>query len=74
MRKYIIFLMALCLHSAARGQTQYEYWFDNDHSTAVTSTSSLVEADVSGLSETLHAIHIQVKGAGTKVVDHTIYT
>ena len=74
MRKYIIFLMALCLHSAARGQTQYEYWFDNDHSTAVTSTSSLVEADVSGLSETLHAIHIQVKGTGTKVVDHTIYT
>ena len=74
MRKYIFFLMALCLHSAARGQTQYEYWFDNDHSTAVTSTSSLVEADVSGLSETLHAIHIQVKGTGTKVVDHTIYT
>ena len=73
MRKYLMLLIALCLHCAARGQTgwQYEYWFDNDYSTTVTSSSSLLEADVSRLSESLHAIHIQIKGNGTHI--HGLY-
>ena len=74
MRKYIVFLMALCLHSAARGQTGWQYWFDNDLSTLQTGTSQLVQADVSGLSESLHAIHIQVKGNCQKVVGHHLAT
>ena len=58
--------MAFCLHIAARGQTgyTYDYWFDNDRSTVQTGSSSTgvwqMEADVSGLSEALHSIHIQV--------------
>lgn len=66
MRKIIVLLMAFCLHIAARGQTgyTYDYWFDNDRSTVQTGSSSTgvwqMEADVSGLSEALHSIHIQV--------------
>lgn len=67
MRKYILLFMALCLHIVARGQTgyTYDYWFDNDRST-MQSGSSLtgawqMQADVSGLSEALHSIHLQVR-------------
>ena len=68
MRKYILFLLFLCSLSAARGQTEgkYEYWFDDDRSTVQTGTSPAnswqLEADVSGLSESIHALHIQVEG------------
>lgn len=67
MRKYILLLMTLCLHMAARGQTgyQYEYWFDNDRSTLQSGSSESgawqMQADVSGLSESFHAIHLQVR-------------
>ena len=62
-------LTALCLHLAARGQTgyKYEYWFDNDRGTllsgTVASDSWQINADVSGLRETLHTIHLQVSDA-----------
>ena len=58
--------MALCLHLAARGQTgwTYEYWFDDDRTTIQTGISSddswQITADVSGLAESLHALHFQV--------------
>ena len=66
MRKCTIFLMLLCMHCIARGQTgfNYRYWFDNDYNTVYTGYSAAdewqVEADLSGLDESLHAIHIQV--------------
>lgn len=66
MRRYAIFLMLLCVHCIARGQTGfgYRYWFDNDYNTVHTGYSAAdkwqVEADLDGLDESLHAIHIQV--------------
>lgn len=66
-QKYIIFLLVLCTHIAARGQTGfgYEYWFDNDRSTLQSGTSENqafgLQADVGELSSSLHTIHIQVR-------------
>ena len=66
MRRYAIFLMLLCVHCIARGQTGfgYRYWFDNDYNTVHTGYSATakwqVEAELDGLDESLHAIHIQV--------------
>lgn len=66
MRRYAIFLMLLCMHCIARGQTGfgYRYWFDNDCNTVHTGYSAAdkwqIEADLDGLDESLHAIHIQV--------------
>ena len=66
MRRYAIFLMLLCVHCIARGQTGfgYRYWFDNDYNTVHTGYSDAdkwqIEADLDGLDESLHAIHIQV--------------
>lgn len=66
--------MVLCLHCAARGQTNlhYDYWFDNDREATLRtgtngngSGSFQIDADVSGLSEAMHAIHIQVVGNQT---------
>ena len=62
--------MAFCLHIAARGQTgyDYDYWFDNDRSTLRSGSSESgswkVKADLSGLDESLHAIHLQVCDKG----------
>ena len=69
MRKYLMLFIALCLHCAARGQTwTYEYWFDNDRRTLQTgssgSSSIEINADVSSLSENLHAVTVQLKGNG----------
>ena len=67
MQKSLFLLIALCLHIAARGQTEYEfeYWFDNDRSTLQTGHSMTpswqIEADLSSLGEKLHAIHVQVR-------------
>lgn len=69
MRRYSLFLMLLCMHCIARGQTgfDYRYWFDNDYRTVYTGHSSTgqwqMEADLDGLSESLHAIHLQVVDA-----------
>lgn len=69
MQRQLLLLTLLLLQIAARGQTGYEYryWFDHDDATLQTghtATSSwTMSADVSGLSETLHAIHIQVTDA-----------
>ena len=66
MRKYILLLIALCVQIAARGQTgwHYEYWFDDDRNNAQRKSSNAdslhIDADISGLSESLHAFHIQV--------------
>ena len=74
MRTYILLLMALCLQVAARGQTEwrYEYWFDDDRTNVQTGTSPTgswqLEADMSGLSETIHALRIQVQGNGLQIL------
>ncbi len=66
MRKIIIFLLLLCMHYSARGQTQYEYryWFDDDITTAgkgnATSDAWHMEVDLSHLTESFHTIHMQV--------------
>lgn len=68
MRRYILFLLFLCLHWTARGQTdfEYRYWFDKDESSMKTGTSDNgnrnIDVDISGLSCSMHFIHIQVKG------------
>ena len=67
MKKFLWCSLFLCLFTVARGQTgyEYDYWFDNDRSTLHTgqssSTSWQIEADMSQLRETLHAIHVQVR-------------
>ena len=66
MRQHLLFIMFLCMHCIARGQTGYDYryWFDNDYSLMQEGHSLTdswqFQADLSGLSESLHAIHIQV--------------
>lgn len=67
MRKYLLFALLLCIQWSAHGQTTYDYryWFDMDEGNQHTGTSSTgswnIEADLSGLDCSLHAIHIQVK-------------
>lgn len=43
---------------------EYRYWFDNDETTGMTDQSATAEwsfnADISGLRETLHTLHLQV--------------
>ena len=62
-------MIALCLHGLARGQTGYgyDYWFDQDRQTLQSGNTESgvwqLQADVSNLSEALHAIHIQVHDA-----------
>lgn len=54
------------MHCIARGQTgfDYRYWYDNDYSTMRQGHSATgkwqVDAEMDGLSESLHAIHLQV--------------
>jgi len=67
MKKFISLGLLLCLCYSTRGQTdfEYNYWFDNDRSTLHTGRSQVgechIDADMSQLRETLHAIHVQVK-------------
>lgn len=70
MRRYILFVLFLCLHWVAWGQKDYEYryWFDKDHGKQQTGTFSSgmlhIDADLSGLDASLHAFHLQVKDTG----------
>ena len=70
-------MVFLCTLSAARGQTNwhYDYWFDNDREATLRtgtngngSSSFQIEADVSALSEGLHAINIQMVGQSNAIV------
>lgn len=67
MRRYILFVLFLCLHWVAWGETQYtyRYWFDNDGQTMRTGTSDgsalHLDADLTGLDVAFHTIHLQVK-------------
>lgn len=67
MRSYILLVLFLCLHQMAWGQTDYayRYWFDKDdrcQQTGSFSSSMLhLDADLSALDGSLHAIHIQVR-------------
>ena len=67
MRRCLLLLIVLCVHFAARGQTNYEYyyWFDNNQSILQSGSSAmgawLIQADVSHLNESMHAIHVQVR-------------
>ena len=69
MRKYLFFLLLLSLQGAARGQTgfDYRYWFDHDADILYEGHSAdyrwQFEANLDGLSESLHAIHVQVFNA-----------
>jgi len=66
-----LLLITLCLHIAARGQTEwrYDYWFDNDRTTLKQGSSHIdswrMDADISSLSESLHTFHFQVMCADT---------
>ena len=70
MRRYILFVLFLCLHWVAWGQKDYEYryWFDKDHGKQQTGTFSSgmlhIDADLSELDASLHAFHLQVKDTG----------
>ena len=66
MRKTLAVLVLLMLPWVARGQSEYNwyYWFDSDYSAkskgkSNNETFSLI-ADVSGLSQGFHTIHLQV--------------
>ena len=68
------------MHGMARGQAGYDYryWFDNDLSTVrhahAESGKWQIEADVEGMSETIHAIHIQaIDSKGNESVSVTRY-
>lgn len=69
MRRYLLFVLFLCLHWAARGQSGYEYryWFDGDDSRQHTGTSEAaqwhIDADLSELACSWHSFHLQVKDA-----------
>lgn len=66
MRTCFLFILSLCMAGLARGQTgySYRYWFDNNQQTIQTGFSSSnewqMQADLTGLDESIHAIHIQV--------------
>lgn len=68
MRRYTLMFLLLCLYGLARGQTDgYNcyYWFDDDHASLRKVTSQTdswqLMADASGLSESLHTIHLLVR-------------
>ncbi len=63
----VLFILFLCAHSIAWGQTGYEYryWFDSDETTLQTGTANTaawqMNLDVSALEETFHLLYLQVK-------------
>ena len=78
MQKYILFILFLCLHWAARGQSGYDYryWFDYDDTKQYTGSSDTeswhFDADLTGLDHSLHTLHLQVKDAkGAWSAPHT---
>lgn len=77
MRRFL-FMLFLCIHWLAQAQTPYEYryWFDGDASTVQSGTQAgaawRMDLDVSGLKETFHLFHFQVKDtAGVWSSPHT---
>ena len=66
MRKYILFIVFLCMHYIARGQTDYtySYWFDNDYTTCQSASTAEaiwhLDIDISTLKGGLHTLHLQV--------------
>lgn len=69
MQRYILFVIFLCLHWVAQGQTDYEYryWFDRNEASMQTGTFTSgtlhLDVDLSALDASLHTIHLQVKNA-----------
>lgn len=67
MRRYILFVLFLCLHLVAWGEARYtyRYWFDSDVETMRTGMSDglalHLDAELSGLDVAFHTIHLQVK-------------
>lgn len=67
MRKFIFFVLLVCVLCSVRGQATYDYryWFDNNDSGQVTGTLPSekwnIDVDLSGLDNALHSVHIQVK-------------
>ena len=60
MRKLLFTLLLACLFVMARGQTVL-YWFDgySGPATSATLTGGTVKVDASGLTDGLHALHVQ---------------
>ena len=60
MRKLLLTLLLACLFVMARGQTVL-YWFDGYSGpvTSATLTGNTVKVDASGLTDGLHALHVQ---------------
>ena len=67
MQKYLLFILFLCVHWIARGQTTYSYrcWFDGDESTMQTGISEdnawQMDLDISSLESSFHIMYFQVK-------------
>lgn len=67
MRKFIFFVLLVCVLCTVRGQATYDYryWFDNNDSDQMTGTLPSekwnIDVDLSGLDNALHSVHIQVK-------------
>ena len=64
MRKYLLFILFLCLHYVARGQTARTYfWFDtNDEAKIQRALTTSATLDVSSLTDGYHVLHVQVDG------------
>lgn len=66
MRKHILLLLFLCVQISTQAQTKYRYWFDGDDAMTQEGTTNQnewqMDLDVSGLTESLHQLHIQVVG------------
>lgn len=66
MHRTLILSILLCLNWSLWGQTyDYRYWFDTDEQNQRQGTSTTgewhIDADLTGLSNTFHSIHVQVK-------------
>ncbi|MDO4161247.1 MAG: hypothetical protein Q4D41_12415, partial [Prevotellaceae bacterium] len=67
MRKYLLFVLFLCIHWVAIGQTLYDYryWFDGDEETMQTGSSAVsswqMNLDLQSLNDNMHTLYLQVK-------------
>lgn len=71
MRRLLLLILCLCSIGAAQGQEAYDwrYWFDQSPTYEQGSSNDgtlHLDVDVSGLTKSLHQIHIQVRDAAGK--------
>lgn len=72
MNRLLLLLCCICVPWMARGQAAYDwhYWFDMNHASQVNGQALgerfTIETDASGLSEGIHAFHVQVADTAGK--------